>query len=111
MVRGAWQPLTSEAWEKLKVWIRFRFGGLPELYVYREPPPADEEVEEPSSPPIHAEARWPGAGLELVKTAATSPQVSGMATAEDGPDLPPQVLGACTWHLAMPGHEGLCKTQ
>ncbi|CAE7856661.1 Reticulocyte-binding protein 2-like a [Symbiodinium microadriaticum] len=51
---------------------RFRFGGLPELYVYREPPPADEEVEEPSSPPIHAE-------------------VSGMATAEDGPDLPPQV--------------------
>eukprot|EP00439_Symbiodinium_sp_Y106_P084723 s983_g26.t1 len=51
---------------------RFRFGGLPELYVYREPPPADEEAEEPSSPPIQAE-------------------VSGMATAEDGPDLPPQV--------------------
>lgn len=31
---------------------RFRFGGLPELYVYREPV---EEEEEPSSPPVEAE--------------------------------------------------------
>ncbi|CAJ1349068.1 unnamed protein product, partial [Effrenium voratum] len=46
---------------------RFRFGGLPELYVYREPA---EEEEEPSSPPVEAE-------------------VSGMAMAEDFADLPP----------------------
>lgn len=46
---------------------RFRFGGLPELYVYREPV---EEEEEPSSPPVEAE-------------------VTGTALAEDAPDLPP----------------------
>ena len=36
--------------------LRFRFGGLPELFVYREPPAAEEEAEEPSSPPVVAEA-------------------------------------------------------
>ena len=44
---------------------RFRFGGLPELYVFRE---ATEE-EEPSSPPVEAE-------------------VTGSAYAEDAPDAP-----------------------
>ena len=73
---------SSDGWAS-----RFRFGGLPELYVYREPV---EEEEEPSSPPIEAEvhllkpAKWEGiSGVHLTF------EVTGTALAEDAPDLPP----------------------
>ncbi|CAK9020082.1 unnamed protein product [Durusdinium trenchii] len=66
------EKLEAKSPVELVTGARFRFGGLPELYVYREPV---EEEEEPSSPPVEAE-------------------VTGTAYAEDAPDLPPPVQAA-----------------
>ena len=116
--------MRSEVFQQSLVWhveipalqTRFRFGGLPELYVFREPPAAEEgEAEEPSSPPVVAEVQLSilHDSDHLRPLCLSLGQVSGMATAEDGPDLLPQaVICSCPLHSwCWPGSLEVSQTE